>query len=359
MLPDVRTMDGHCPVLFLDHDHPWQVRAVARSLPELYARKVLDDRLEGTLPLDPASLVGFGEDLADGWRAAVGLPPRTTPLQRRTRVWQEVVEGAALGSHETLEAFGPAYTSRFILADRVDAAALPELLRPLQWWNDQGWPDLDDALRNLMARLATLAHRSAREDSDAYRTRELLAGAELLDGLLQTGQVALRPHETPEDVVRSACGAALEVLTGERSHWGPLPEDDGERCLDAVPEMASFHQGWEGIVSPGVLAQGDVVALRRAQDLLQQVSTMKNTVYSLVRRCGDEHLEALDAVVDQQLPADQVLLLHGLDAFPKHPGVLALYDRVLRDSPHEFVTKSVTRYRDRVARGVRTSGWET
>jgi hypothetical protein len=304
-------------------------------------------------------VLAFGDDLADGWRQAIGLPPRGTPLERRGRIVQDEVCGAALDGIDTLEAFQEAYTQRFILADRVDAAALPDLLRPLGWWNDASFVDLDAALRNIMARVAALAHHEAREGTDRYRVQELLAGAQLLDGLLQSGRIELHPHQNPEDVLRDACSAALETLTGDRFHDGPLPDDDGARLLDRTPDMAAFHRGWQGIVPDDVLAQGDHVAFVVAQGLTRHLSLMKNTIYNLIRHCGDEHLEALAALVPDLLPADQVLVLHGLDNFPKHPGVLALYDRVLADTPYDHVRESVGRYRARVASGTKPSGWET
>jgi len=367
ILPDVRTVDGHTPVFFFDHDKPYRVTAAARSLPELYAREVVRDTLgrdhplheglDDPLPLDPASLTGFADDLADGWREACGLPPRSTPLERRARLFQDEVHGAALGDIDTLDAFQEAYTQRFILADRVDAEALPDLLRPLRWWDDGGFVDHDAALRNAMARTLALANEEA-TGGDRYRTQQLLAGAKLLEGLLQTGRVELKPHQSPEQVLTDAFGAAHEALTGERFPWGDLPDDDGARLLDSVPDMKAFHDGWKGIVPDEVLAQGDVLAFRIAKDLTNHLNLMKNTIYNLLRRSGDEHLDALSELVPTLLPADQVLVCHGLDAFPKHPGVLALYDRLLAETPYDYVKDSVGRYRERVATGVKPSGWE-
>jgi hypothetical protein len=73
---------------------------------------------------------------------------------------------------------------------------------------------------------------------------------------------------------------------------------------------------------------------------------------------GDDHVDNIAALLPRLLPADQLYLLHGLDAFPKNPAVIALYERVIAETPHDHVREKVTAYLSRVRTGKKPTGWE-
>lgn len=69
-------------------------------------------------------------------------------------------------------------------------------------------------------------------------------------------------------------------------------------------------------------------------------------------------MPAIEKLVPTLLPADQVLWMHALDAFPSDAQVIGLYERMIAATKSKFVKREIGRYLERVRNGVETTGFE-
>lgn len=370
-VPGARTPEGTVPIFFFDHDKRDLLTVVARSRAEHQARKALEvwaekndkraevrEILAAPIPLDPTSLHGAADGLFAGWRRALGAPLEP-PAPVPPAPVRPVASGPALAGLPNFAAFKDAYNSKYILARGFADADLEEIARPFLWF-EIPFEELDHHMRNCMARMLALV--SLRSDGSVPRWTlgRLMEAVKLLDAIVQNGQIAVAPTQDPLDVLRTGADVAAELLEPDRERsWSfERSADDGKTVLDEVPPMKEFHDGWRGILPDTLLDQGDRVSYEDLQGICSGLVQLKNAAYNLIRRGGDDHVEAIGALLPRLLPADQLYFLHGLDAFPKNAAVIALYERVIAETPHEAVREKVAAYLARVRSGRKPTGWE-
>lgn len=369
-VPGARTVEGTVPIFFFDHDKRDILTVSARSRAEHHARKALEvwaekndkrqevrEILEAPILLDPSSLHGAAGTLFEGWRRAIGAP-ESPPAPIPPAPVRKLAVGPPLDA-PTFAGFKDAYNSKYILAQGFNAADLEEIARPFLWF-EKPFEELDFHMRNCMARMLALVSLRSDGKVSRWKLEGVMDGLKLLDAIVQNGQIAVAPNKDPIDELRTAADAAADLLEPDKERGWRMDRspDDGKTVLDDVPPMKEFHEGWRGIVPDALLDQGDRVSYEDLKELCAGLVQLKNAAYNLVRKGGDDHVDNIAALLPRLLPADQLYLLHGLDAFPKNPAVIALYERVIAETAYDHVREKVTAYLSRVRTGKKPTGWE-
>jgi len=230
----------------------------------------------------------------------------------------------------------------------VSERDFPMLLRGFFWFSHNPlFQDVYDAARAMMPVFGAYIVLAAKRGESDFGSKR---AADLLADYLDDGALSLRPNEDSCDVVKSPCYAI-------------------ESALDAVADLMSI--GGEIIELEAKLAEGASEGLAKIlalppkgrvsvlKERMLEVAGSKNAVYNIVRVAGIRMLPAIEAHLGSLHPRDQDYVLHGLDAFPKSKRVLAFYDRFLERNRDEYLAERVKKYRARVSKGIRTTGWET
>jgi hypothetical protein len=250
-----------------------------------------------------------------------------------------------------LEEFNDAVRQVYLGASAIRAEDLEVLSRPFLWWNDLGitFDELEHQMRNVMARLLGLLslHAPAPGKSVPVEIDDVAPAIGFLDAYINRHEIELLETSNPARTLRDACYSAKWLLDETP---GPI--------LARVPQMAQFHEGWRGILPDALIDLEDVAAFDMLENTCSELVDTEKHVYGLVRRHGASLLAPIEELVPTLLPADQVRWLRGLGAFPKHEGVIALYERVIATTDSEWVRETTATYLESVRSGVETEGFE-
>ena len=301
-----RTADGTAPIFAYSATFPHHLQVRARSLTELWGRAALArwELANGHPPasralmlapirLDPVSLHSAAAGVGPGWRSVLGMegdaPPRTWPTR------EPRVHGTSLPVDADPAAFCAAFTERWEAPRSCDREALEELLRPLRWAEPDAVPGWFDTLR--AARQAAALRRPGAPASE----REVQAGLVAVDAVLASQPLPHRDRHHPLDPIHAGLAAAASRM----------------------PAGSAVHAA---LSASGALA----VARAVAADALS--------------RLGDEHAEVLADAIGRMHPADQRAVLEALRSFPRHAGVIAVFDQVAATTTVDTLRRSATRW---------------
>lgn len=239
----------------------------------------------------------------------------------------------------------------YFQAEKLDERHLAALQRPFLWWHnvDHSFYEVELQMRGVMARFLALVslNRPADGESLPYDVEQVLTAVTFIDNYIHQGEVMVPETANPQSVVEDACRSALK-----------LHEQDPRPILPRVSEMQYFHEGWRGILPDATIDLGDSEAFEQLAGTCTELTVLANYVYSALRKCGRNLLPAIEKLLPTLLPADQLLWMHALDAFPGDAQVIGLYERTITATESTFVKQGIGRYLERVRNGVETTGFE-
>jgi hypothetical protein len=262
---------------------------------------------------------------------------------------------------QTVTSFAEYKDGLFMLQYAMNASdrALPEedfgiLLRPFLWFSlDPKFEDLFDVCTAAMPVLgAYIIHKTKNENvpKDDFSLVQVSRLADLLAGYLDSGAISLGETEEAANIISYPCYS----LDAELGKIRNLLKVDSVIVKKEEELNAGATAGLKEILK---LSPKERIV--RLKDKSTDLNTCKNCVYNIIRSCGKSLLKPLAQNIHKLAPTDQDFFLHGLDAFPKSKDVLAFYDKFLADTKYESLKEPVAKYRERVKKGVKTTGWET
>ncbi|MFY0532232.1 hypothetical protein [Nannocystis pusilla] len=201
----------------------------------------------------------------------------------------------------------------------------------------------------MMARFLALVSLNRPVDGESlpYDVQQVLTAVTFIDTYIHQGEIMVPETANPQSVLEDACRSALK-----------LHERDPRPILPRVPEMQYFHEGWRAILPDATIDLGDREAFEQLAATCTELTVLANYVYSALRKCGRNLLPAIEKLLPTLLPADQLLWMHALDAFPGDAQVIGLYERTIAATESVFVKQEIGRYLERVRDGVETTGFE-
>jgi hypothetical protein len=223
------------------------------------------------------------------------------------------------------------------------------LLRCFRWYShDPKFEDLYDASVAAMPVLGALLPYLAKKGQD-YSVQSVSRALEVLAEYLDSASLSLRETEEGTDIVSTMIYSVESDVAKARNLLAinsVVKKKESELHKRASPALKKLLK-----LSPRK-------RLENLKARFQEVRTAKNYVYNFVRISGKDLLPVIEQALPDLHPTDQDYLLHGLDAFPKDKSVLAFFDRFLRSTKSEYLKQRVQKYKARVKKGQKTTGYE-
>lgn len=251
--------------------------------------------------------------------------------------------------HDFAEALGMKHFLMNASGGTISPEEFRGLLRCFQWYShDPKFEDLYDASTAAMPVLGAAMIYLAKQD-EAYAVQQVSRAADLLGEYLDSASLSLRETEEGTAIVSTMLYAVEDKIAKAKGLLAINPvvkEKEAELLKRASPALKKLLK-----LSPKK-------RLEVLKDRFQEVRTAKNYLYNFVRLSGKDLLPVIDEALPRLHPMDQDYLLHGLDAFPKNKAVLAFFDRFLASTKSEYLKAQVEKYKERVKKGQKTTGYE-
>lgn len=241
-------------------------------------------------------------------------------------------------------------------ADSVPASDFEWLLRPFEWYSHE--PKFDDLYAAATACMtvlgATMIHliRNEGEDKDSFEVSRIMNAMEVLGSYLDKATLSLPEGQESTNAV----SLPLYSISDKVNETPKLMEVDA-----SIIEKERFlaQKAKQDPLLAAALDRSPGERIEHLKNLFSSVTASKNFVYNIVRTHGESLIPEIEKLVPRLHPTDQDFFLHGLDAFPKSKKVLDFYDRFLKANKYPSLVENVEKYRGRVKKGVKTTGWET
>lgn len=235
----------------------------------------------------------------------------------------------------------------------LPAGEFPDFLRGFRWYRHENrFEDVYNAALVAMPVLGGYVVAKAAKEKLAltdYPLSKVNRGMQILAAYLDGSPIEVAESEDPADLVSTPCYSI-------ESDLAELPD---VLTVDVAREKDAELRAEGGAEWKESLDKNAAERIALLKERFSDITACKNCVYNIVREIGKNILPAIEEALSSLLPADQDFLLHGLDAFPKNKEVLAFYDRFLESTPPEYLKIQVEKYRGRVKKGVKTTGWES
>jgi len=223
------------------------------------------------------------------------------------------------------------------------------LLRCFRWYShDPKFEDLYDASVAAMPVLGAMLAYLAKK-GQGHSAQSVSRALEVLADYLDSASLSLRETEEGTDIVSTMIYSVESDVAKARNLLA---------INSVVKKKEAALQKRASPALKKLLKLSPRKRLENLKDRFQEVRTAKNYVYNFVRISGKDLLPVIEEALPDLHPMDQDYLLHGLDAFPKDKAVLAFFDRVLRSTKSEYLKQQVQKYKARVKKGEKTTGYE-
>ena len=198
-----------------------------------------------------------------------------------------------------------------------------------------------------------IAFLESQEEVASYIKKEINSVAKIMSEYLDSADFAIEDDQDPASVISMGCYQLLNLYD----------EYENLTLVDKSSVAKKKHE--ELLNNPTtsktlleILQKEEKERIEYLKELHSKLAASKNVVYNMIRCAGNKVLDTIDSVIYDLYSTDADYILHGLDAFPEDEKVIEFYDSFFYKTNSPYLKKQVLKYRDRVEKGIKTTGWE-